>query len=224
MKTWASWRHSVVPSVTAVMVLAGASLALASARSVRDVVRAARGVAGGATGEAGSSGGSGGGLQLVDIRAGSETGHRGRGGVEDLEGAPGITPGCIAAAASGQSALDSATGLARAMAVVHTNCGANPRALGLANRLARLERHLGQHGAVSHAGGNGNSAEGSDVHGHSGEHGHVGQPHDGNNGGDPTKGQSTDPHGKPVDPGGGNGNSGSGNGGNGGNGGGATSP
>jgi hypothetical protein len=54
------------------------------------------------------------------------------------------------------------------------------------------------------------------VHGHSGEHGHVGQPHDGaeNNEGDPTKGQSTDPHGKPADPGAGNG----------GNGGGATSP
>lgn len=216
MKTWASWRSSLMPSVTAVMVLAGASLALASPPGVRDVVRTARGVVGGGdTGDAGSGGGSGD-LQVVDIRAGGETGHRGRGGVEDLEGGPGVTPGCIAAAESGQSALDSATGLAHAIAVVQANCGANLQAMGLANALAHLQQNLGKHeGHVSHAGGNGkgNGAGGSDVHGHSGEHGHVGEPNGGKggNGGVP-KGQSTDPHGKPTDPGNGNGNGGGGGG------------
>lgn len=188
-----------MPSVTAVMVLAGVSLALASPPSVRDVIRTARGVVGGGdAADAGSGSGSG-----------DESGHRGRGGVEDLEGAPGVTPGCIAAAESGQSALDSAAGLAHAIAVVQANCGTNPQAMGLANALAHLEQNLGKHERhVSYAGGNGkgNGAGGSDVHGHSGEHGHVGAPAGGKggNGGDP-EGRSTDPHGKPTDPGGGSG-------------------
>jgi hypothetical protein len=209
MKLWASSRSTLLPAVTAVMVVAGASLALASAPTVRDVVRAARGVAD-------SHDGSQAGTQLVDIQAGAGTGHRGRGGADDPESALGVTPGCIAAAEGGQVALDSATGVAHAMAVVEANCGENPQAMGLANALAHLQQHLAHQGAnVSHAGGNGkgqgNGPGGSETHGHAGEHGHVGEPNGGNGpgGGDPG-GQSTDPHGKPTDPGNGNGNGGGG--------------
>jgi len=210
MKLWASSRSTLLPAVAAVMVLAGASLALASAPAVRDVVRAARGVVGGGDARGGSQPGP----QLVDIRAGGATGHRGRGGAQDLESVLGVTPGCVAAAAGGQDALDSATGIAHAIAVVEANCGANPQAVGLANALAHLRQNLAHQGAhVSHAGGNGkgqgNGPGGSDTHWHAGEHGHVGDPNGGNGsgGGDPG-GQSTDPHGKPADPGNGNGGGG----------------
>jgi hypothetical protein len=210
-KIWASWRSTALPAATAVMVLAGASLALASAPSVRDVVRSARGVEGG---EGAPDAGSDEGLQLVDVRSGGGTGHRGRGGAADLEGALGVTPGCVAAAEGGQIALDSATGIAHAMAVVEANCGENPQAVGLANALAHLQQNLVHQGAhVSHAGGNGNGQGngpvGSDTHGHAGEHGHVGDPNGsrGAGDGDPA-GQSTDPHGKSTDPGNGNGHGG----------------
>jgi hypothetical protein len=206
-----SWRSALLPAATAVMVVAGASLALASAPTVRDVVRAARGVVGG---EDAQDDGSGDGLQLVDVRAGGGTGHRGRGGAEDLESALGVTPGCVAAAEGGQIALDSATGIAHAMAVVEANCGENPQAVGLANALAHLRQNLAHQGAhVSHAGGNGNGrgngAGGSDGQGQAGDHGHVGDPNggQGSGGGDPG-GQSTDPHGTSTDPGKGNGSGG----------------
>lgn len=209
-KIWASWRSMLLPAATAVMVLAGAGLALASAPTVRDVVRAARGVV------AGEGDGANDGLQLVDVLAGGGTGHRGRGGAEDLESALGVTPGCVAAAEAGQVALDSATGLAHAIVAVEANCGANPQAVGLANALAHLQQNLAHQGAhASQAGGNGkgqgNGAGGSDVHGQAGQHGHVGDPNggQGSGGGDPG-GQSTDPHGKSTDPGNGGGNGGGG--------------
>jgi hypothetical protein len=210
-KIWTSWRSSLLPAVTVVTVLAGASLALASAPSVRDVVRSARGVVGG--GDARDDG-SDEGLQLVDVRSGGGTGHRGRGGAEDLESALGVTPGCVAAAEAGQIALDAATGLAHAVAVVEANCGENPQAVGLANALEHLQQnlvHQGAHG--SYAGGNGNGqangAGGSDGQGQAGEHGHVGEPNGGQGagGGDPG-GQATDPHGKSTDPGNGGGGGG----------------
>jgi hypothetical protein len=205
-KIWASSRSTLLPAATAVMVLAGASLALASAPAVRDVVRAARGVV------AGEDDGSDDGLQLVDVRAGGGTGHRGRGGAEDLESVLGVTPGCVTAAGGGQLALDSATGLAHAMAVVEANCGENPQAVGLANALARQQQNLAHQGAhVSHAGGNGqgNGAGGSDGQGQAGEHG-VGDPNGGQGAGGDPKGQSTDPHGTSTDPGNGNGGGGAG--------------
>jgi hypothetical protein len=161
MKLGPSRRGSaVLPTMIALMIMAGVGFALAGQRTSHAPEHAVR------------DGDRGGGLHGGDGHGG---GPGGSGSSEAPRGtSTGVSEACAAAVSTGEGAVEAETGLTHAIDVLLANCGRNPQAQGLVNALQRLRDNQDRHegGAQGNAGGssadhaNGSSpAHESDGHG-----------------------------------------------------------